>query len=149
MSQKSKHSANPREDLLLKRLVSYFVVSGEYKKLDEILNGKGEHRLSMRKIDSFILNYAKEKNIMYELEKFGEKKVFNVYNEYKDALNGNKKQLFDTFCRTSTIYNISFPDKILIKTTPAVLNLLMWAIQNKVISYIETHYDEIYCTDSV
>ena len=148
MSSKGKQKTNAREQLLLKRLVSYFATSGEYIKLNEIINSKGKRKLSMRKIDDFILNYSKENNIMYEIKKYGEKHIFNVYNEYKDALNGNKKELFDTFCRTTTLV-IQFTDKIKIRATPAVLNLLMWAIQNKVIDYMEKNWDEIYCTESV
>ena len=63
----------------------------------------------MRVIDFFVTNYAKEKEIIYEIGENKEK--FMVYHSYKARLKSFSKKQFDPFCRRERI--LFFIDKIL------------------------------------
>ena len=69
-------------------------------------------------------------------------KYFNVYMDYKSQLKGYKKKLFDPFCRKHRIPFYYTYDKCLI-TTIGQLIFFRWAIQHKILEYIEIHIKEI------
>ena len=104
----------------------------------------GQSKLSIRVIDWFVTNYAKKKNVVYPLiEKDGKVTSYlNVYLDYKSQLKGYKKRLFDPFCRNSRIPFRYSTENYLI-TTVAQLNFFKWALTNKILDYIEEHFDEI------
>ena len=135
--------------------VSYFTqndaVMGKINKfyenhanLDKMLHiTKGETIISLRSVDWFTTNYAKKYYTIYNFEdNFGATKRFKVYTEYKLKLDGYSKKRFDPFCRWDRI-NIPYKDSKYIETTIGQLNFFMWAIENKVIDYIEQNYDVI------
>ena len=64
-----------------------------------------------------------------------------VYNDYKLQLKAFSKKRFDPFCRWD---RISIPyNNVEIMTTIGQLNFFKWAIENKIIDYIEKHITEI------
>jgi glutamate synthase domain-containing protein 2 len=67
---------------------------------------------------------------------------FKVYVDYKLKLKAYGKKNFDPFCRWERI-SIPYKDGKYIETTIGQLNFFKWAIENKVIKYIETNYDAI------
>lgn len=66
---------------------------------------------------------------------------FKVYNDYKLKLKAYSKKRFDPFCRWDRI-TIPFGEKHM-ETTIGQLNFFKWAIENKVIDYIENNYTTI------
>ena len=72
----------------------------------------------------------------------GEKKRFKVYVDYKLKLKAYSKRRFDPFCRWERI-NIPFNEESYIQTTIGQLNFFKWAMENKIIDYINEHYEEI------
>jgi len=104
----------------------------------------GNSKLSIRLIDWFVTNYSKKNNIIYALEKCDNKviKYFNVYTNYKSQLKGYKKKLFDPFCRKRRIPFYYGIDKCLI-TTLGQLNFFKWALEHKILEYLEDNYDII------
>jgi len=104
---------------------------------------KGETRISLRIVDWFTTNYAKKHFTVYNLtDDRGTTRRFKVYIEYKLKLDGYSKQKFDPFCRWDRI-NVPYKEDKYIETTIGQLNFFMWAIENRVIDYIEENYDEI------
>ena len=67
---------------------------------------------------------------------------FKVYTDYKLKLKAYSKKRFDPFCRWDRIQIPFTPDNF-IETTIGQLNFFKWAIENKVLEYIELHYDII------
>jgi hypothetical protein len=67
---------------------------------------------------------------------------FKVFNNYKLELKAYNKSRFDPFCRRE---RITFPINLHtgIETTIGQLNFFKWAIENGVLDYIETNFDEI------
>ena len=99
----------------------------------------GDSKISLRIVDWFVTNYAKEKYIVYELA--NEKRI-KVYDSYKLNLRAYSKKRFDPFCRWDRI-TIPYKEDTHIQTTIGQLNFFKWAIENKIIEYIDENYESI------
>ena len=102
-----------------------------------IINGKSV--LSLRIVDWFATNYAKKYGTAYNID---ESTRFSVYSDYKLKLKAYSKKRFDPFCRWERI-SIPYNTNAQVITTIGQLNFFKWAMENKVIEYIENHYNEI------
>lgn len=129
-----------QNQLLLNNLLSFFNKNGNLKKILPIING--ESNLSIRVIDWFVTNYAKKNHTVYNCEtSSGTMKRFKVYIDYKLKLKAYSKHRFDPFCRWERI-NIPCDDYY-IQTTIGQLNFFKWAIENKILDYIEENINFI------
>ena len=130
--------------LLLKNLMDFYKKDNNLDKMLNIING--ESKISLRIVDWFATNYAKHYFTVYPIKKLiGEKEEsirFKVYVDYKLKLKAYQKRRFDPFCRWERI-NIPYVDGKYIQTTIGQLNFFKWALENKVIEYIEQNYDKI------
>ena len=99
----------------------------------------GDSKISLRIVDWFVTNYAKEKYIVYEL---ADEKRIKVYDSYKLNLRAYSKKRFDPFCRWDRI-TIPYKEDTHIQTTIGQLNFFKWAIENKIIEYIDENYESI------
>ena len=124
-----------QNNLLFTKLYSWYEETNSFSKMLNIINGSST--ISLRIIDWFTTNYSKKYFITY----INNNKRFNVYNDYKLQLKAYSKKRFDPFCRWD---RISIPyNNVEIMTTIGQLNFFKWAIQNKIIEYIETHITDI------
>lgn len=134
MMATSKYAS--QNDLLLNKLMIFYKDS---KMLDKMLNIiTGETKISLRIVDWFATNYAKKYYTLYNVNG----KRFKVYLDYKLKLKAYSKKRFDPFCRWDRI-NIPYKNDTSIETTIGQLNFFKWAIENKVIDYIEENYEDI------
>jgi hypothetical protein len=107
----------------------------------KIING--ESKISLRIVDWFVTNYSKKYYTVYELTTaLTGVERFKVYNDYKLKLKAYSKRRFDPFCRWERI-SIPYDEENFMETTIGQLNFFKWAIENTIIDYIETHYQEI------
>jgi len=138
----SLHTTSTQNNLLLSNLMDYYNNTNQLTKMMKIING--ESRISLRIVDWFVTNYAKKYFVVYEqtYENSEETYRFKVHNDYKLKLKAYSKKRFDPFCRRERI-TIPFDERHSMETTLGQLNFFKWAIQNKVIDYIESHYEEI------
>jgi len=113
--------------LLLTSLERFFDEPKNHDQLFDIL----EHRkgISLRKLEWFVTNYCKAKQVTYTAPNG---KMFTVHVAYKSSLDGYSKKLFDPFCRTE---RIEFKGLI---TTVAQLNFIRWCVTNGIIAYLLT-----------
>lgn len=113
--------------LLLTSLERFFDDPKNQEQLFDIL----EHRkgISLRKLEWFVTNYCKTKQVTYTAPNG---KMFTVHVAYKSSLDGYSKKLFDPFCRTE---RIQFKG---LTTTVAQLNFLRWALTNGIVEYLLT-----------
>jgi hypothetical protein len=103
----------------------------------------GESKISLRIVDWFATNYAKKYYTLYPIVLTnGSTRRFKVYFDYKLKLKAYSKKRFDPFCRWERI-SIPYKNDTCIETTIGQLNFFKWAIENKVIEYIEDNYDTI------
>ena len=103
----------------------------------------GESKISLRIVDWFSTNYAKKYYTILNLdEDLNNGRRFKVYVDYKLKLKAYSKKRFDPFCRWDRI-SIPYKNDTCIETTIGQLNFFKWALENKVIDYIEENYEII------
>ena len=124
-----------QNQLLLVKLMTFYNQDNNLQKMLSIING--ESKISLRIIDWFTTNYAKKYFTKYNINK-----RFIVYEDYKLNLKAFKKQRFDPFCRWERI-QVPFGTDSSIETTIGQLNFFKWALENKIIDYIENNYQVI------
>lgn len=130
-----------QNELLLQNMLIFYQNPNYFKKITSIING--ESKISLRILDWFVTNYAKENYTVYTInDKSGEPIRFKVYHDYKLKLKAYSKKRFDPFCRGQRI-PIPIGNDTFMETTIGQLNCFKWAIENKVIDYIEQNYDVI------
>jgi hypothetical protein len=129
-----------QNELLLNNLMEFYKDSIYLNKMLKIITG--ESKISLRIVDWFATNYAKKNWTTYVIENSFRPIRFKVYSDYKLKLKAYSKKRFDPFCRWERI-SIPYNDGTYIETTIGQLNFFKWAIENKVIDYIENNYDDI------
>tara|TARA_A100001015_G_scaffold298384_1_gene381059 strand:+ start:262 stop:816 length:555 start_codon:yes stop_codon:yes gene_type:complete len=122
--------------LLLKNLMEFYNRNGNMERILPIING--EASISLRLIDWFATNYSKKNYTVYNLKDNGMDKRFKVYIDYKLKLKAYSKKRFDPFCRWERI-NIPYKNETYIQTTIGQLNFFRWALENKILDYIENN----------
>ena len=145
-----------QNDLLLNNLIEFYKHDNNLDNMLKIITG--ESKISLRIVDWFATNYAKKYYTLYDIE-LPDKKIdndlskidqtsakavkrFKVYIDYKLKLKAYSKQRFDPFCRWERI-SIPYKNGTFIETTIGQLNFFKWALENKIIKFIEENYDEI------
>lgn len=153
----NSNNIGTQKELLMKTLLEFYKGDNLIRFVSIIQGGnvikmeqdKGEidkvnkQNISLRIIDWFVTNYSKKYFIVYEqsVGTMGDYR-FKVYNDYKLKLKSLSKKLFDPFCRWDRITIPVDVDKN-IETTIGQLNFFKWAIENRILEYIEEHYQEI------
>ena len=128
-------------DLLLTSLTTFYNKGNNIKDLHSILTN--QKKISLRLIDWFATNYSKKNYTVYTLKsKNGTEKRFKVYIDYKLKLKAYSKKRFDPFCRWERI-NIPYKQDVYIQTTIGQLNFFKWALENKILHYIEKNFTAI------
>jgi len=139
--------ANTQDDLLLQNLMTFYENPANMLTIRAIVNG--ESPVSLRIIDWFVTNYAKKFETEYVirmrtgiLKDLVEDCVFKVYHRYKLQLKAYSKKRFDPFCRWDRI-SIPCGDECFMETTIGQLNFFKWAIDNRILDYIEANYADV------
>lgn len=138
-----------QNELLLSNLMEFYADKQNMDKMVNVVNG--ETRTSLRIIDWFVTNFAKKYFTVYTIPAKtrcstvinGEenKERFKVFNSYKLELKAYNKSRFDPFCRRD---RITIPYKNMgMVTTIGQLNFFKWAIENRILEYIEENYEMI------
>ena len=130
-----------QNDLLLNNLMDYYKDETILNRMLKIITG--ESRISLRIVDWFATNYAKKYYTLYFInENSDNPRRFKVYVDYKLKLKAYSKRRFDPFCRWDRI-SIPYKKDTCIETTIGQLNFFKWALENKVVDYIEENYETI------
>jgi len=117
-------------------LQRFYSAREDKEEILKLLEGTSE--ISLRLIDWFVTNYAKQHNISYILNS----QEFLVYTNYKSQLKAYSKKLFDPFCRRERImFQIS--KQPLFQTTVGKLNFFRWALEKGVLDYIKMNLEKI------
>jgi hypothetical protein len=131
-----KNTDNKKDSLLKEKLLEFFTK----KKLNivaDVLEKKTKY--SLRLVEWFISNYSKRFQVTYTINN----QPFNVYNSYKNGqLKSFSKKQFDLF-RRSKRFTIEVSPGRSIETTVAQLNFFRWAIENRILLYVDDNIDKI------
>ena len=133
-------SYTTQNSLLLQKLLQFYNCNDNLNRILGIINGR--NRMSLRLIDWFVTNYAKKYWVVYSIHKNGIEKRFKVYTDYKLKLKAYSKKRFDPFCRWERI-NIPYDEDNYIQTTIGQLNFFKWLLENDILTYIQTHFEQI------
>ena len=126
-----------QNNLLLQNLLTFYKTDDNLEKMLKIING--ESNISLRIVDWFATNYAKQN---YTVIKNNETDRFKVYIDYKLKLKAYSKRRFDPFCRWERI-NIPYKNNTDIQTTIGQLNFFRWCLLYKIINYVEENLSSI------
>jgi hypothetical protein len=126
-----------QNDLLLNNLLDFYKKDEYLSKMLNVITG--ESKISLRIVDWFATNFAKKYYTTYMID---DQRRFKVYVDYKLKLKAYSKRRFDPFCRWERI-NIPYKDGTCIETTIGQLNFFKWALENKVVDYIDENYELI------
>ena len=130
-------SYTTQNSLLLNNLMEFYNKGDNLDVMLSIINGHSP--ISLRIVDWFVTNYAKEKYVVYNLDNT---RRIKVYDSYKLNLKAYSKKRFDPFCRWDRI-TIPYKDNTHIQTTIGQLNFFKWAIENNILDYIRENYQAI------
>jgi hypothetical protein len=134
--QSRKRKIECKPELVISSLQRFYSVHPEIDKILKYLNG--ESSLSLRIIDWFVTKYSRSSFIRYPLD--GQE--FLVYLSYKGQLKAYSKQYFDPNCRRERIM-FKIPNHDAFTTTIGKLNFFRWALETRILDYIEAHEEEI------
>ena len=134
--QTRKRKIHCKQELIVSSLQRFYSSRDDSEEIMKLLDGTSE--ISLRLIDWFVTNYAKQHNISYILNN----QEFLVYTNYKSQLKAYSKKLFDPFCRRERImFQIS--GQAMFQTTVGKLNFFRWAIVKGVLDYIKMNMAKI------
>lgn len=134
-------SYSTQNGLVLHNLMAFYNANNNLEKMMQIITG--ESRISLRIVDWFATNYAKKFYTLYSyVDDAGVEKRFKVYVDYKLKLKAYSKRRFDPFCRWDRI-SIPYKNGTFIETTIGQLNFFKWALENRIIEYIDDNYEDI------
>ena len=125
-----------KQELIISSLQKFYANRADMGEILEHLQGTSQ--ISLRLIDWFVTNYAKQYNTTYIINN----QEFLVYMNYKSQLKAYSKKLFDPFCRRERIM-FQLADKESFLTTVGKLNFFRWAIEKGVLDYIKLNLAKI------
>ena len=134
--QTRKRKIECKPELVIASLQRFYSHQPEIEKVLSYLNG--EAPLSLRIIDWFVTKYSRKSFVRYPLN--GQE--FLVYLSYKGQLKAYSKQYFDPNCRRERIM-FAIPNHERFMTTIGKLNFFRWALESKILEYMEAHEEEI------
>ena len=125
-----------KQELIISSLQKFYANRADMGEILELLQGTSQ--ISLRLIDWFVTNYAKQHNTSYIINN----QEFLVYMNYKSQLKAYSKKLFDPFCRRERImFQLQSRESFL--TTVGKLNFFRWAIEKGIIDYIKLNLPKI------
>ena len=126
-----------QNQLLLDKLLEYYRKNNNLDFMLNIINGNSN--ISLRIVDWFVTNYSKK---YYTVICSNNGERLKIYDDYKLKLRSYSKKRFDPFCRWERI-TIPFDQNTHVQTTIGQLNFFKWALENKIIEYIQTNLKTI------
>ena len=128
--QTRRRKIHCKQELIISSLQKFYANRTDTNEILELLQGTSA--ISLRLIDWFVTNYARQNTTSYILNN----QEFLVYMNYKSQLKAYSKKLFDPFCRRERIM-FQLPGHEPFLTTVGKLNFFRWAIEKGVLDYIK------------
>ena len=134
--QTRRQKIHCKPELIIASLQRFYATYPDMTKVMPYLVGEAE--ISLRVIDWFVTKFSRKNFTSYELN--GQR--FVVYKSYKGQLDAYNKQYFDTNCRRERI-QFSIKDYEPFITTIGKLNFFRWALETRLLDYIESNKEEL------
>jgi hypothetical protein len=127
-------------DLLMTSLSKFYLDEKNINILIPIVNGLS--KISLRVLDWFVTNFCKKHNTVIHYQRDGKAQKLIVHLDYKNQLKAYSKKQFDPFCRRERI-NFIYGKGNELLTTVGQLNFFRWAIEHRVLDYINDNLEVI------
>ena len=127
-------------DLLMSSLSKFYLDEKNINILIPIVNGLS--KISLRVLDWFVTNFCKKHNTVIHYQRDGKAQKLIVHLDYKNQLKAYSKKQFDPFCRRERI-NFIYGKGNELLTTVGQLNFFRWAIEHRVLDYINDNLEVI------
>jgi len=127
-------------DLLMSSLSKFYLDDKNLNILIPIVNGLS--KISLRVLDWFVTNFCKKHNTVIHYQRDGKAQKLIVHLDYKNQLKAYSKKQFDPFCRRERI-NFIYGKGNELLTTVGQLNFFRWAIEHRVLDYINDNLEII------
>ena len=139
----SEHERVCKNAMMKSSMESYVEENPEtLRRLIDIVNGRS--KVSLRILDWFVTNYARERDLVYVYTtKDLHVRRMIVFSEYRQQLRAYSKKRFVPFCRRERMEVVCPTTGQVVYTTIAQLNFFRWAVQRKLLDYVEEHVVEI------
>jgi hypothetical protein len=134
--QTRRRKIHCKQELIINSLQKFYSDRNDKDDIMKLLEGTSV--ISLRLIDWFVTNYARQHTVSYILNS----QEFLVYMNYKSQLKAYSKKLFDPFCRRERIM-FQIPGHEQFLTTVGKLNFFRWAIEKGIINYIQLNLAKI------
>jgi hypothetical protein len=134
--QTRRRKIHCKQELIINSLQKFYTNRNDMGEVMQLLQGTSA--ISLRLIDWFVTNYARQHTTSYILN--GQE--FLVYMNYKSQLKAYSKKLFDPFCRRERIM-FQVPGQEPFLTTVGKLNFFRWAIEKGVIEFIQLNLAKV------
>lgn len=129
------------EMLLKQSLLEFFKPAHRFKTFYDVVNKKTDY--SLRVLEWFVTKYAEKYDVSYVIPlPGGKRKEINIATDYHNQMSSYQKKCFDPFRRHDK-FLISNGQGLTFVTTVCQMNFFKWAIENKVLDYVQTHLSEI------
>lgn len=130
----------PEENALLKEsLFRFFQAKPErFSAFYDVVNKKTDY--SLRVLEWFVTKYSVIHDVIIPL---GKGKECNVALDYHNQMTSYQKKCFDPFRRHHKFVIMDPKMGLSFVTTVCQMNFFKWAIENKVLEYVEKHLDAI------
>ena len=133
-------------DLLRNSLAKFLEDDANLNRVIGIISSRRRHprsaptnALSLRLLDFFVVNYVRDHAVVTSLE---DGTPVDVYKSYQVTQERFRKKCFDPFARGGNVEEWCVNGKRF-KSNVRQLCFMRWAIENKVLDYIEKHHGEI------
>ena len=125
-----------KDELLLNSLLSFYKKASNMKIFYTYISKESD--ISLRVFDFLCTNYTKHNDVIYYIEKKNKRIPFNLNVAYKTQLKAFSKLQFDPFRRHKRIeISCGHSPTGYIITTIGQMNFFKFAIENKLINWIE------------
>lgn len=131
-----------KKDVQKKKILDFYRIKKNFDTYCKYIDEKSP--IALRLVDHFVTTYSRNHCVSYIIhdEDTNESSVFIVHDEYKNELKIHQKKDFDPFSRGGKKITIQVGNHAI--TTPMCqLNFFKWAIENKILEYIEQNKEEI------
>lgn len=133
-------------DLLRESLVAFFEQPQNLQRVLEVINGRRKHprtsppnALSLRLLDFFVVTYVRDNAVITRLD---DGSTVDVYKSYQVTQERFRKKCFDPFARGGNVEDWTLRGQTF-KSNVRQLCFMRWAIENKILDYIQEHHKEI------
>jgi len=143
-------SSTSSHEILKRSLLNFFAKGDRFKTFYDVVNKKTDY--SLRVLEWFVTKYAEKYGVIYMIPVVSgggggsggtKMREVNVAADYHIQMASYQKKCFDPFRRHTKFYISDINNGLAFMTTVCQMNFFKWAIENRILDYVQNHLEEI------